>query len=67
MIEASLQQAKVLHIKKLAPLLLALSVMTAPAPADQLADSIAAYKAEDYQRANELLLPLAEAGDKEAQ
>ena len=48
-------------------LLVAGLLLCTAATADRLADGIAAYEAEDYERAYELLRPLAEEGDADAQ
>lgn len=42
-------------------------IAVSPSRAGDLEDGIAAYEAEDYERAHQLLLPLADAGSAEAQ
>ena len=56
-------------MKNLWLLILIVALLFAPAAprADDLADGLKAYDAKDYKRAYDLLLPLAENGDAEAQ
>ncbi len=58
--------ARLPAMKSLAALL-ALLLLVRTAEAGQFEDGIAAYEAKDYERAMQLLLPLADAGDAEAQ